>query len=460
MTSPIHFPPDFLWGAATAAYQIEGAWNEDGKGESIWDHFAHTPGKIEDHSTGDVACDHYHRWAGDVRLMQAMGLRAYRFSISWPRIFPQGRGALNPQGLDFYSRLVDGLLEAGITPFATLFHWDLPQALQEAGGWAVRSTAEDFAAYAEAVTRRLGDRVKHWITLNEPSVHSLIGHALGGPHAPGLDDLATAHRVAHHLLLGHGWATPLIRRNTPAAQVGTALNINHSQPASPSAADYHAWRRSTGLWVRWYADPLYGRGYPADMLADGIQAGYLPENMDFVQPGDLQAIAAPTDFLGVNYYFRQIVRDDSTPEALNQPPTVLAAPPGPENWQEMPDWEVYPQGLFHVLNWLHLNYQIPALYVTENGASYSTAPGADGQVHDVHRLNYLRGHFAAAQHALQAGVPLRGYFVWSLFDNFEWGHGYTQRFGLVWVDFETQQRIWKDSALWYRQVIAENGFSL
>ena len=458
MTIKTAFPPNFLWGAATASYQIEGAWNEDGKGESIWDRFSHTPGKIEDASTGDVACDHYHRWQDDIKLMKDLGLKAYRLSVAWPRILPAGRGKVNQAGLDFYSRLIDGLLEADIVPFVTLFHWDLPQVLQDEGGFAVRSTAETFVEYTDVVTRCLGDRVKNWITHNEPSVYAFVGHAYGA-HAPGLADFGLSLKVSHHLLLSHGWAVPVVRRNSPGAQVGLALNLNYSQPASNSFPDHDLVRRSSGVWARWFTDPLYGRHYPADKVAEFIQDGSLPpQGLTFVQDGDMRTIAERTDFLGVNYYTRHVVRDENAPVEATMPQAVFQPERDHIHWQEMENWEVYPDGLFQVLSWLHFNYQIPALYVTENGASFSDAPDANGRVADQRRLDFLRGHFSAAQRAIQIGAPLQGYFVWSLFDNFEWGHGYTQRFGIVWVDYQTQQRILKDSALWYRRVIAENGF--
>jgi beta-glucosidase len=453
MTETISFPSNFFWGAATASYQIEGAWNEDGKGESIWDRFSHTPGKIANGDTGDVACDHYHRWQEDIRLMQAIGLNAYRFSLAWPRILPDGRGKINQAGLDFYSRLVDGLLAAGITPFVTLYHWDLPQALQDEGGWAARSTARAFADYTDVATRRLGDRVKHWITLNEPSVSAIVGH-LFGEQAPGFRDPAMTLVVSHHLLLSHGWALPVIRQNSPGAQVGLSLNVNWTVPASPSAADYDAFRQSNGMWVRWYFDPLYGRHYPADMVADAIKRGYLPqEGLTFVKENDLEAIAAPTDFLGLNYYTRFLARSQDMPEEQNLSPTVFQAPRNDADWFDM-GWEVYPEGLFRVLSWLYFHYQPPKIYITENGCSYSDSPDKDGRVHDQRRIRYLSSHIDAAQRAIQAGIPLEGYFVWSLLDNFEWGHGYSQRFGLVWVDYQNQKRILKDSALWYKQVIA------
>lgn len=458
MTNHITFPEGFCWGAATAAYQIEGAWEEDGKGESIWDRFSHTPGNVQNGDTGDVACDYYHRWQEDIALMAEIGLDAYRFSIAWPRILPAGRGAVNQAGLDFYSRLVDGLLEAGITPFVTLYHWDLPQALQDEGGWAVRSTAEAFVEYADVVSRHLGDRVQHWITHNEPAVAAHVGHLMG-EHAPGIQDLPTALRVSHHLLLSHGWSVPVIRENAADADVGITVNVNWIVPASPSAVDSHAWRHVDGMWARWFLDPIYGRRYPADIVADHVAAGHLPpEGMAFVEDGDLDAIAVPTDFLGLNYYTRNVTRDDANSDDEGLPSTV----PAPQNDVDRTEmgWEVYPEGLFNVLNRLHFEYQVPRLYVTENGASYATGPAGDGRVPDTCRLNYLRDHFAQAHRALEVGVPLAGYFVWSFLDNFEWAYGYSQRFGIVWVDFETQERILKDSARWYKRVIADNGFTL
>jgi beta-glucosidase len=447
------FPPGFLWGAATAAYQIEGAWNLDGKGESIWDRFAHTTGHIKNADSGDVACDHYHRWQSDIQLMKEIGLKAYRFSIAWPRVLPTGRGPLNRAGLDFYLRLVDGLLEAGITPFITLYHWDLPQALEDEGGWPARSTAEAFVEYADAVSRSLGDRVKHWITHNEPEVAATQGYATGS-HAPGRRDLGQSVRASHHLLLSHGWAVQAIRSNSPQAEVGITLNTSWIMAASNSQADLETARQRDGRLVRWYADPLYGRGYPADIVSHYQALGALPGGLEFVRPGDMQSIAIPTDFLGVNYYTREVVRS-SAPG--NAPRHIYPAPEDDQRWTEI-GWEVYPEGLSAILARLYFNYQPPKVYVTENGASYSDAPDANGRVQDSRRRDYLRTHFSAVHGAIQAGVPLAGYFVWSLLDNFEWSHGYSQRFGIVWVDFETQQRLLKDSALWYRQVIAENGF--
>ena len=453
--SILTFPAGFIWGVATSAYQIEGAWQTDGKGESIWDHFSREPGRIIDGSNGDQACDHYHRWPDDIALMKSLHIQSYRFSIAWPRILPKGRGQVNQAGLDFYSRLVDGLLAANILPFATLYHWDLPQALQDEGGWSARSTAEAFVEYAAVVSRHLGDRIKHWITHNEPWCASMLSHQIG-EHAPGYQDWRLALLAAHHLLLSHGWATPEIRRHSPTAQVGITLNFTPAVPASASAADFQATRKFDGYFNRWFLDPLYGRHYPSDMVAEYLQAGHLPSaGMTFVRPGDLAAIAAPTDFLGVNYYTRAVIRAEEG--ADNLPQTVFPAPHA--EWTEM-DWEIYPDGLYQLLNRLYFEYQIPQLYITENGASFSDGPDAAGRSRDQRRLNYLRDHFAAAHRAIQNGVPLKGYFVWSFMDNFEWAKGYTQRFGLVWVDYETQQRRPKDSALWYKEVIAQNGFSL
>lgn len=449
MTPSLTFPEHFAWGAATAAYQIEGAWNEDGKGESIWDHFAHTPGKITDRSTGDIACDHYHRWEQDLDLIQSLGLNAYRFSISWPRIFPAGRGQINGKGLDFYDRLVDGLLARNITPYVTLYHWDLPQALQDEGGWPQRSTAEAYADYAETVAKALGDRVKHWITHNEPWVVAFLGYALG-IHAPGIQDFGQALAATHHLLLSHGWAVPRLRAHSTEAQVGITLNLYDVVPASPSQADYQMAQHLDGYFNRMFLDPIHGRHYPADMVAF-FQNQY-GVRMDFVEEEDLEHIATAIDFLGVNFYTRQVARDTSAKD--NLPPTIVT---DQSEFTEM-GWEVHPHSLFRLLNRLHFDYQARRLYITENGAAFSDQRSADGIIHDERRIAYIKAHLQAAHQAIQCGVPLAGYFVWSLMDNFEWSFGYTKRFGVYYVDYETQQRLPKDSALWYKKVIAENGF--
>lgn len=456
MATEYIFPKNFVWGTATSSYQIEGAWDEGGKGESIWDRYSHTPGRIIDGSTGDVACDHYHRWPEDIDLMKELGLKAYRFSISWPRVLPEGRGRVNQEGLDFYSRLVDGLLEAGIMPFATLYHWDLPQSLQDAGGWPERSTAEAFADYAGVVSTRLGDRIKRWITHNEPWCASFLSYELG-EHAPGLRDRAAAVRASHHLLLSHGWAVPIIRANSHDSEVGITLNFETKLPASPSAADTRKALTEDGLLNRWFLSPLYGRRYPGDIV-DYFEPLF-PKGMDFIHPGDFEAIAAPTDFLGVNYYTRAIVRDETAED--NLPQTVFPDLPKSDMHTGLENpvyWEIYPEGLYHLLNRLHFEYGPAKIYITENGNSFSTGPDGHGHVPDIQRLNFLHDHLIAASRAMNNGVPLEGYFVWSFMDNFEWAKGYQQRFGIVWVDFETQQRLLKDSARWYKQVIAEGGF--
>ncbi len=445
------FPDNFIWGAATASYQIEGGWDSDGKGESTWDRFTHLPGKIHAGDTGDIACDHYNRWKDDIALMKNLGLKAYRFSLSWPRIIPLGRGAINQAGLDFYNRLVDELLKNAITPFITLEHWDLPQALEDEGGWAVRSTAEAFVEYANTVSKTLGDRTKNWITHNEPAVVAWMGYSMG-VHAPGTNDFALGVRASHHLLLSHGWSVPVIRQNSPNAEVGITLNSNWSVPASNSFADRDANRQGDARWTRWFFDPLYGRGYPSDACADFEKIGALPNGLDFVQPGDLDSISVSTDFLGLNYYSRHVVRAN-VPD--NDPQTLFAAPKTPENYTDV-DWEVFPDGLYGLLSKTYFDYLPPKLYITENGASYADGPDENGQISDHHRLNYIKNHLIASHRAIASGIPLAGYFAWSFMDNFEWAKGYEKRFGIVWVDYNTQQRIPKESARWYSKVISSN----
>ena len=438
------FPHGFTWGAATAAYQIEGAWDEDGKGESIWDRFSHTPGMIANGETGDIATDHYHRWSQDVGLMKEMGIMAYRFSIAWARLLPAGRGNVNRAGLDFYSRLVDALLEANIEPFVTLYHWDLPQRLQEEGGWPERRVANAFVEYADLVSHSLGDRVRNWMTLNEPHVSAFVGY-LHGQHAPGHTDLHEALAASHYFLLAHGLAVPVIRANCPEARVGIALDFRPQTPASSSAADRAAAWHAGGVINRWFLDPLSGRGYPEDM-----RRAYHDE-MGFIQPGDLDRIAAPLDFLGLNYYFRNIARSNAIDEAENSPRTAVPN----DEFTEM-GWEVYPQGVYEMLGQVHFGYGFPAYYITENGAAIRDQVGPDGQVEDPIRVAYIRRHLKKVLEAITIGVPVQGYFVWSLLDNFEWTHGTSKRFGLVYVDYQTLQRTPKASAKWYQQVIAEN----
>ncbi len=430
------FPENFVWGAATASYQVEGAWNEDGKGESIWDRFSHTPGKIYNGDTGDIACDHYHRYLEDVALMQRLGLKACRFSISWPRVLPTGRGMVNPAGLDFYERLVDALLKAGIQPFLTLYHWDLPQALQDLGGWANRDLCGYFADYAALVVRRLGDRVHSFATFNEPQVVAFAGHAYG-QHAPGLKDEKLAVQASHHLLVAHGLAVQAIRANSPNTQVGIALNLAPFEPETDSAADRAAAERISLTHDTWFLDPLLRAHYPPAGLA------LYGENAPTVQPGDLALISQRLDFLGVNFYARHKVNARG-----------LVKVPGAE-YTEM-DWEVYAPALRTLLLQLKHEYRLPPIYITENGAAFHDEVTAEGPVHDPRRINYLREHFKELWRAIEQGADVRGYFLWSLLDNFEWGWGYSKRFGITYVDFETQQRILKDSGEFYAQVIAQN----
>ncbi|RKH02502.1 GH1 family beta-glucosidase [Corallococcus carmarthensis] len=449
------FPPDFLWGVATSAYQIEGATRVDGRGESIWDRFAATPGKIQDKSDGSVACEHYRRWPEDIELMRWMGLKSYRFSIAWPRILPEGRGRVNAAGVDFYSRLVDSLLGAGIEPFVTLYHWDLPQVLEDQGGWPARATGDAFVEYADVISRALGDRVKRWITHNEPWCISYLGYG-NGEHAPGHKDWSKMLAAAHTLMLSHGKSVQAIRANVQRAEVGITLNLTPGEPASPSPEDADATRDFDGGFNRWFLEPLYGRGYPQDVIEDHVKAGRIPSShLDFIQAGDLKTIAEPTDFLGVNFYSRAVLRSNRIPEEQNAPRTVFVRPDKTDM-----DWEVAPSSLTRLLVHLEKEYKPGPIYITENGCAYSTAPGADGRVHDVQRVEYLRSHLEACSDAITQGVKLAGYFAWSLLDNFEWAYGYTKRFGLVWVDYATQQRIPKDSAHLYRDVVAQNGLDV
>ena len=440
------FPPDFAWGAATSAYQIEGAPRADGRGESIWDRFA---------DAGD-ACDHYHRVGEDLDVLRWLGVRSYRFSVAWPRVLPEGRGAVNRPGLDFYDRLVDRLLGASIEPFVTLNHWDLPKALHDAGGWPSRDTVDAFVEYAALVMDRLGDRVRLVCTHNEPWCISTLGFATG-EHAPGEKSWPRALAAAHHLLLSHGRAVAAIRAVAPAAQVGIVVNLVPTEPASPSAADRDACRAFDGSFNRWFLDPLYGRGYPGDVFEDHRAAGRLKgvgDELSFVRAGDLETIATPTDFLGVNYYSRAVIRSSAIPEAENAPRTVIASTD-----QTDMGWEVAPGGLLAILRRVHREYAPPRIFVTENGAAYDTAPDATGRVRDVERQRYLWTHLEAAHAAISEGIPLAGYYLWSLLDNFEWAQGYSKRFGLFWVDYATQARIAKDSAHMCRRIIRDNGLA-
>ncbi|MFJ8790271.1 GH1 family beta-glucosidase [Streptomyces sp. NPDC102462] len=433
-------PHDFLWGTATSAYQIEGAVAEDGRSPSIWDTFAHTPGRTHGGDHGDVACDHYHRWREDIDLMRRLGTNAYRLSVAWPRVLPGGDGPVNPRGLDFYDHLVDALLAAGITPSVTLYHWDLPQVLQDRGGWPERDTAEHFAAYAEAVAARLGDRVRHWATLNEPSCSAWIGH-LEGTMAPGLTDLTAAVRASYHLLLGHGLAAQALRAAAPDAEVGIVNNLSTVHPASDRPEDEAAARRHDGHVNRWWLDPVHGRGFPADMRE--VYRVELPE-----RPGDPETIAAPLDWLGLNYYFPAHVADNPAgPAPRAREVRRLGVP------RTGMDWEIDASGIETLLLRLTHEYGARRIYVTENGCAYPDAVRADGTVDDPERQDYLLGHLAACAAAARRGAPLAGYFAWSLLDNFEWAYGYDKRFGLVHVDYRTQARTIKGTGHRYADII-------
>ncbi|MGO8694948.1 MAG: GH1 family beta-glucosidase [Rectinemataceae bacterium] len=436
-------PSDFVWGCATAAYQIEGSTSADGRGPSIWDNFVRLPGAVLGGMNGDLACDSYRRWREDVELLRRLGVGAYRFSVAWPRIQASGAGSPNASGLGHYGRLVDALLEAGIEPAVTLYHWDLPQALEESGGWPERDTAYRFADYADIVLRTLGDRVKRWFSLNEPWCSSHLGYALG-IHAPGKKDRRTAYRAVHHLLLAHGLAVRACRAVAPGAEIGIVLNPRTPRPARRRPEDLTAASRAaderTALWL----DPLYGRGYPERHLAA------YPEIAMPVEDGDMAAIAEPTDFLGVNYYSEEAVE---------------AAPVGPEHpegyrpvsgWRERTemDWDIVPEGLGRQTGYIAENWPVKAIYITENGGAFPDAAGADGRVRDRDRIAYMKSHIASCARSIARGVPLKGYFAWSLLDNFEWSHGYSKRFGLVAVDFATGERRPKDSFWFYRDLIA------
>jgi beta-glucosidase len=433
------FPSDFVWGAATSAYQIEGAVDVDGRGESIWDTFCKRPGAVLNGDSGAVACDFYHRYPQDIELMRTLGIDAFRFSIAWPRVLPEGRGRVNQVGLDFYDRFVDELLAAGIRPFATLYHWDLPQALEDAGGWPMRATAEAFVEYVELVAARLGDRIDNWTTHNEPFCTSWLGYGVG-IHAPGRTDLADSAAAAHHVLLSHGLAVQALRRDCPDAELGIVLDSWPIHPASDDPRDIAAASVADGFRNRIFFDPVLRGSYPEDVLERLGPAAPL------VLDGDLAIISAPLDFLGVNNYSRSIVRAGEDGE-----PIELPAPAGPTTSM---GWEVYPDAIYEVLTRLHSEYDTPPIYVTENGAAFADVRAADGSVDDPDRIVYLTGYVDAVARAMAEGVPVLGYFVWSLLDNFEWSYGYSQRFGLIYVDFETLERVPKSSFEWYRGLAA------
>jgi beta-glucosidase len=449
----MRFPDGFDWGVATASYQIEGAVHEGGRSPSIWDTYSHTPGKTANGETGDIACDHYHRYRYDVALMRELSARVYRFSVAWPRLQPAGRGPLNPAGVAFYDRLIDELLGAGIRPWVTLYHWDLPQVLEDEGGWPERRTAQLFADYAAAVHERFADRVQDWTTLNEPWCSAFLGYA-SGRHAPGRQDPAASVRAAHHLMLGHGLAVQAMRAARDDRRYGITLNLYPTTAASSSEADQDAARRVDGICNRVFLDPILRGRYPDDVLADlEPVAGHA-----HIQDGDEKVIGQPLDVLGVNYYSRHVVRAGAEPGRAD---AAWVTAPGAEGVRTgMPvtaaDWEIDPTGLHDILTCVAREYDAPPLYITENGAAFPDVIAADGAVHDDQRIAFLDGHFRAAYRAIQDGVDLRGYFVWSLLDNFEWAWGYERRFGIVYVKYDSQERLIKDSGRWFADVAAAN----
>ncbi|MEV4829912.1 GH1 family beta-glucosidase [Micromonospora sp. CA-248260] len=454
-----NFPESFVWGSATAAYQIEGAATEDGRGRSIWDTYSHTPGRTLNGDTGDVAADHYHRWPQDLDHIAGLGLSAYRFSISWPRVQPGGSGRFNPAGLDFYARLVDGLLERGIRPVATMYHWDLPQELEDAGGWPARDTALRFEEYASAIVGALGDRVHTWTTLNEPWCSAYLGYG-SGVHAPGRTEPAAALAAVHHLNLAHGLAGRVVRELVPSAELSVTLNLHVVRGASGSDADRDAVRRIDALANRAFLGPMLDGAYPADLLADTAAV----TDWSFVRSGDEKLIAVPLDVLGVNYYSSTLVRawdghsarsDADGHGASTHSPWVGAEDvdflPQPGPYTAM-GWNIDPPAFTELLLRLRHDYPGQPLMITENGAAFDDVVAADGRVHDDRRIDYLRRHIGAVADARAQGVDVRGYFVWSLLDNFEWGYGYDRRFGIIRVDYDTQERLWKDSAHWYHRL--------
>ena len=437
---PYQFPRDFHWGTATAAYQVEGAWNEDGKGESIWDRFVHTVGNVKGAFTGDVACDSYHRYREDIALMKTLGLNSYRFSISWPRIQPNGAGAANGKGLDYYSRLVDALLGAKIRPLATLYHWDLPQALEDKGGWPNRDLAGYFSEYAGIVVKVLGDRVTHWAIFNEPWIFTYLGYHTG-ELAPGRTSFPEFIRATHVVNLAQGRAFRAIKAARADAKVGTAFNTSFSDPNTNSEADraaaerYHAFRNA------WFIDPALRGEYPKALSA------YISPEMLGVQAGDMEITKVPLDFLGINYYDRSIVSASEVAADLN-----IASKDGHQGPKTEFGWEVWPDGFYALLMRITRDYNRPIIEITENGCSYGDMPGENGHVPDQRRIAFFRGYLGALARAIIDGADIRGYHAWSLLDNFEWAEGYTQRFGFTFVDFRNQKRTIKDSGFWYGQL--------
>ena len=445
----ISFPQGFRWGTATAAYQIEGAWQEDGKGESIWDRFSHTPGRIQGGDTGDVSCDSYHRFREDIALMREMNLNSYRFSLSWPRIQPLGAGAVNARGIGFYGRLVDALLERGIRPLATLYHWDLPQALEDAGGWPSRDTAGRFADYAEIASKALGDRIRHWLIFNEPSIFTSLGY-LTGTHAPGRRDPDAFLRATHTVNLAQAEAFRAIRAVDSQLTVGTAFHLSPCEPATDGEADRAAAARWHALTNDWFLKPALAGGYP-DAFPGGV-----PLDRMGAREGDLEKLRAPLDLIGVNLYTRSRIRaNPADAEGIGAIP--VDAPDGERGPSTAIGWEVCPSALREMALQLTRDYGRPVIEVTESGCAYGDQPDSRGVVRDSRRIDYHRDYLVALAEAIEAGADVRGYHVWSLLDNFEWSHGYSQRFGLVHVDFASRRRTLKESGRWYGAVASENG---
>ena len=441
------FPENFLWGGATAAYQLEGAAKEGGRGESIWDRFSHIPGKTFNNETGDVACDHYHRFEEDVKLMKELGLKTYRFSIAWSRIFPNGTGTPNEEGVNFYRKLINCLIANDIIPAVTLYHWDLPQKLQDIGGWANREVTDYFEQYATYLFKEFGALVPIWITHNEPWVVSFVGN-YEGRHAPGLTDFSTALQVSYHLLLSHGKAIKAYRKLGLKGQIGITLNMNPVYAASDSPEDVAAAERFNEYHNKWFADPILKGSFPEKLLKWYEGKVVIPE----ITEEDLKIISTPVDFLGINNYFSSFVKYES-----NKWPMQLASVNVGKEKTEM-GWEINPTGLKDLLLYLHKEYDGVKIFITENGAAFNDMVNREGKVEDENRLDYLYNHLEQANKAIEAGVNLAGYYVWSLFDNYEWAYGYAKRFGIIHVDYNTQKRTIKKSGLWYKEVIKNNGF--
>lgn len=445
------FPKNFFWGTATSAYQIEGGWNQDGKGESIWDRFTHSPGKIKNGDSGDVACDSYHRWSDDIALLRALNLNSHRFSLSWPRIQPTGSGALNSKGLDYYSRFIDALLQARIRPLVTIYHWDLPQALEEAGGWTNRDTASRYADYVEVVARSFGDRVSDWCLFNEPSAFCDLGY-LDGTHAPGRKSLFDFLRATHTVNLAQGAGFRALKAARPSARVGTAFSMSACEPATDSPEDKVAAERAHAITNLWFLETALKGQYP-DALA------FLPERVMSIKEGDLERMKAPLDFIGVNLYYRTIASAPTNMERLTNPqewlfPVKMAG--GTQGPKTDIGWEIWPQALYDVVTRLTRDFSRPVIEITESGCSFNTGPDASGAIHDERRIRYHRQYLQALAHAITDGADVRGYHAWSLMDNFEWAEGFSQRFGLAYTDFKTQRQTIKDSGRWYAKVAAEN----